>query len=154
MCTGLWDQQDTNFLHPAIYCRPRGAWTHDLLIMSQTLLTYWAIGLKRVLIIFVRPLGYGPRISAVKGRRVSQLLYRRKIKIWESTCQSSRVAISFLISTLASYRIMPRHHFNLNWVRRCIFISVAPTKNLSFYYRFSIFSYNSPHHRVSINTLE
>ena len=40
------------------------------------------------------------------------------------------MAISFLISTLASYRIMPRRHFNLNWVRRCTFISVAPTKNL------------------------
>lgn len=36
----------------------------------------------------------------------------------------------FFISALTSYRIKPRHHFNLNWVRRCIFISVAPTKNL------------------------
>lgn len=38
---------------------------------------------------------------------------------------------------------MPRHHFNLNWVRRCIFISVAPTIGLCLS-RVSYVSHNLP----------
>ena len=42
----------------------------------------------------VRPLGYDPRISAVKGRRVCQLLYRRQIM---SIQRVNRVSRSFYI---------------------------------------------------------
>ena len=82
---------------------------------------------------YLQPLPYHLQFFSVLFTKQSAVvghLTTVTTKIWESTCLSSLVVISFLISTLASFRIMPRHHFNLNWVRRCIFVSVAPTKNL------------------------
>lgn len=35
----------------------------------------------------------------------------------ESQPSSSRVVISFSKPTLSGFRVAPRHHFNLNWVR-------------------------------------
>ena len=80
----------------------------------------------------------------VKTRGLSHTYYRKmRVNLFILSCGDK----FFSVQPLSLCSTAPRHHFNLNWVRRCIFISVAPTTGL----RLSRVSYVSHNLRLGIS---